>query len=483
MTGSLPVTPLFVAEFFVTPKATNSTCRSKFSGFDCAHIPRQDGPVVWPKNQGDGTSLEGQSQAPSRRLPNHLIWAHSAQLRRLHHSRASCPLGPNPRADATLWGTSINSVKPVFRAWEARSWSDKEPEVVTIEDLVQQLVEREGSDLHLGAGTPPMIRIHGRLIAAGDSILDPDEVRKIVYSILDNEQVRKFEKDQELDMAFGISGLGRFRTNVFFQRGSVGAVLRVIPNQIPEMSSLGLPQDVCEGLCLKKKGLVLITGATGSGKSTTLASMIDSINQNRNDHIVTIEDPIEFVHRNRNCLVTQREVENDTPSFSSALRRVLRQDPDVIMVGELRDLDSISGALTIAETGHLTFGTLHTNDAVQSLNRLIDVFPPHQQQQIRTQLSFVLEGIFCQQLVTRSDGRGRVLACEVLLATPAVRALIRDDKVHQIPSAIQTGGKLGMKTMNQSLYELYRTRQITYEEAISRATDSDELKRIFQRQS
>ena len=355
--------------------------------------------------------------------------------------------------------------------------------MVTIEDLVQQLVERDGSDLHLGAGTPPMIRIHGRLVAAGDSSLDPDEVRKIVYSILDNEQVRKFEKEQELDMAFGISGLGRFRTNVFFQRGSVGAVLRVIPNQIPEMASLGLPEDVCEGLCLKKKGLVLITGATGSGKSTTLASMIDSINKNRNDHIVTIEDPIEFVHRNRNCRVTQREVGNDTPSFSSALRRVLRQDPDVIMVGELRDLESISGALTIAETGHLTFGTLHTNDAVQSLNRMIDVFPPHQQQQIRTQLSFVLEGVFCQQLVTRSDGRGRVLSCEILLATPAVRALIRDDKVHQILSTIQTGGNLGMRTMNQSLYDLYRTRQITYEEAISRATDSDELKRIFQRQS
>ena len=352
-----------------------------------------------------------------------------------------------------------------------------------IEDLVQQLVEREGSDLHLGAGTPPMIRIHGRLIAAGDAVLDNDTVRRIVYSILDNEQVRKFEKEQELDMAFGISGLGRFRTNVFYQRGTVSAVLRVIPNEIPEMESLGLPLDVCEGLCMKKKGLVLVTGATGSGKSTTLASMIDSINRNRNDHIVTIEDPLEFVHRNKNCRISQREVGTDTPSFESALRRVLRQDPDVIMVGELRDLESISAAITVAETGHLTFGTLHTNDAVQSLNRLIDVFPPHQQQQIRTQLSFVLEGILCQQLVSRSDGRGRVLASEILLATPEVHALIRDDKAHQLPSAIQTNGRLGMRTMNQSLYELYRTRQITYEEAVSRASDSDELKRIFQRQS
>ena len=354
---------------------------------------------------------------------------------------------------------------------------------MTIEDLVQQLVEREGSDLHLGAGTSPMIRIHGRLVAVGDSAMDAEDVRKIVYSILDNEQIRNFEKDQELDMAFGISGLGRFRTNVFYQRGSIGAILRVIPTQVPELSTLGLPEDVCEGLAMKKKGLVLVTGATGSGKSTSLASMVDFINKGRNDYIVTIEDPIEFVHRNQNCRVTQREVGTDTPSFASALRRVLRQDPDVIMVGELRDLESIGSALTCAETGHLTFGTLHTNDAVQTLNRLIDVFPAHQQQQVRTQLSFVLEGIVCQQLVTRSDGRGRVLASEVLLATPAVRALIRDDKAHQIPSAIQTGGKLGMRTMNQSLYELYRTRQITYEEALSRSTDVEELKRIFQRQS
>ncbi|HIA27802.1 MAG TPA: type IV pilus twitching motility protein PilT [Planctomycetes bacterium] len=354
--------------------------------------------------------------------------------------------------------------------------------MVNIEDLVQQLVEREGSDLHLCAGTPPMIRVHGRLVATDNEVLEPEDVRKIVFSILDNDEIRRFEKDQELDMAFGISGLGRFRTNVFYQRGSVGAVLRVIPNQMPSMDSLGLPLDVCESLCMLRKGLVLVTGATGSGKSTTLASMIDFINSRRNDHIVTIEDPLEFVHRNKNCLVTQREVGTDTPSFDSALRRVLRQDPDVIMVGELRDLESVSAALTVAETGHLTFGTLHTNDAVQSINRLIDVFPAHQQQQVRTQLSFSLEGVFSQQLITRADGRGRVLACEILLSTAAVRALIRDDKAHQVPSVIQTGAKLGMRTMNQSLYELYRTRQITYEEAISRSSDGEELKRIFQRQ-
>jgi twitching motility protein PilT len=234
---------------------------------------------------------------------------------------------------------------------------------------------------------------------------------------------------------------------------------------------------------MKRAGLVLVTGATGSGKSTTLAAMLDYINNRRNDHIVTIEDPLEFIHRNKNCLITQREVGTDTTTFVSALRRVLRQDPDVIMVGELRDLESISAALTIAETGHLTFGTLHTIDAVQSVNRLIDVFPAHQQQQVRTQLSFTLEAVISQQLVSRADGRGRVLSAEILLATPAVRALIRDDKAHQLTSILQTAGKIGMKTMNQALHELYRARKITYEEALSRTTDIEELKRIFQKQT
>ena len=354
--------------------------------------------------------------------------------------------------------------------------------MVTLEDLVQQLVERGGSDLHLAAGSAPMIRINGRLVATDCEILDSESVKKVIYSILDNEQIRTFEKNQELDMGFGISGLGRFRTNVMYQRGSVGAVLRVIPDAIPSMDQLGLPIEVLEGICMKKSGLVLVTGATGSGKSTTLASMLDYINTHRNDHIVTIEDPLEFVHRNKNCLVTQREVGTDTGAFVNALTRVLRQDPDVIMVGELRDLESITAALTIAETGHLTFGTLHTIDAVQSINRLIDVFPAHQQQQVRTQLSFTLEAAISQQLVTRADGRGRALAAEVLMATPAVRALIRDDKAHQLTSIIQTGAKIGMRTMNQALNELYRLRKITYEEAISRSTDVEELKRVFQRQ-
>ncbi len=355
--------------------------------------------------------------------------------------------------------------------------------MVSIEDLVQQLVERGGSDLHISAGSPPMIRVNGRLVSTEQDVLDADSTQKLVYSILDNDQILRFEREQELDMSFGIAGLGRFRTNVYNQRGTIGAVMRIVPDEIKSLSELGLPVKVCEEVCARPKGLVLVTGATGSGKSTTLASMIDHINRSRNEHIVIIEDPIEFVHRNKACLIHQREVGTDTRSFNNALRTVLRQDPDVIMIGELRDQETIAAALTIAETGHLTFATLHTNDVVQSINRCVDVFPAHQQQQIRTQLSFCLEAVFCQQLIPHADGRGRGMACEVMVATSAVRSLIREDKTHQLMSIIQTGGRYGMKSMNQALFDLYRTHIVSYDDAFSHSTDPDDLRRLLQKQA
>ncbi|MHC4778557.1 MAG: type IV pilus twitching motility protein PilT [Planctomycetota bacterium] len=353
--------------------------------------------------------------------------------------------------------------------------------MVTLEEMLQILVQRNGSDLHITAGSPPKIRIDGRLVNTEHDVLSPEMSQKIVYSVLDSNQIARFEKDLELDMSFGIEGLGRFRTNVFQQRGAVGAVFRIIPYEIKGMKDLGLPQDLCENLCNLPKGMVLVTGATGSGKSTTLAAMVDYINTIRTDHIVTIEDPIEFVHRNKNCLINQREVGSDTNSFSDALVHVLRQDPDVILIGEMRDVITIETGLILAETGHLTFATLHTSDAVQTINRIVDVFPAYQQQQIRTQLSFTLQAIFCQQLLPRASGRGRVLSAEIMVATPAVRALVREDKAHQIYSIIQTGGKHGMRTMNQSLYELYRAGLITYDDALGRSPDPEDLKQTFQR--
>lgn len=353
--------------------------------------------------------------------------------------------------------------------------------MVTLEELLQLLVERGGSDLHITAGAPPKVRIDGKLVSTEYDLLDAEASQKLVYSVLDNEQIARFEKDLELDMSFGISGLGRFRTNVFQQRGAIGAVLRIIPYDIKPHTELGLPARLCEDLCNLPKGLILVTGATGSGKSTTLAAMIDYINRSRNEHIMTIEDPIEFVHRNRACLVNQREVGNDTHGFTNSLRTVLRQDPDIVMVGEMRDQETINAALTISETGHLTLASLHTSDCVQTINRIVDVFPAFQQQQVRTVLSFTLQAVFSQQLLARADGRGRVLASEIMVGNSAVRALIRDDKAHQIYSIMQTGGKYGMQTMNQSLYELYRKKYITYDDALSHSTEPDDLKRLMQK--
>jgi twitching motility protein PilT len=353
--------------------------------------------------------------------------------------------------------------------------------MVTLEELLTTLVKRNGSDLHITAGSPPRIRVDGRLLATEYDTMTPTDTQKIVYSILDPQQVTHFERDKELDLSFGIEALGRFRTNVFYQRGAVGAVLRLIPTKIKTFEELGLPRGMCEELCALPKGLILITGATGSGKSTTLAAMIDHINATCLCHIVTVEDPIEYVHKNKNSLVNQREVGTDTLEFKNALRTVLRQDPDVVLIGEMRDMETTEAALTISETGHLTFATLHTSDCVQTINRIIDIFPSHQQAQIRTQLSFTLQAVFCQQLLPKADGRGRVLVAEIMLANSAVRALIRDSKVHQIYSVIQTGGKTGMKTMNQGLYELYRAGLITYDSAMEVTSDPDDLKRIMQK--
>ncbi len=350
-----------------------------------------------------------------------------------------------------------------------------------MQDLLRQLVERGGSDLHISAGAPPMIRISGNLVPTEHGVQLPEDTKALVYSILTTEQIAKFEKNLELDFSFGIKTMGRFRTNVFMQRGAVGAVLRVIPYRVQGFEELGLPRKVCEHLCRQPRGLILVTGATGSGKSTSLAALVDYINESRPLHIVTIEDPIEFLHGNKKALVNQREVGSDTHGFKNSLRSVLRQDPDVVLIGEMRDLETIEAALLLSETGHLTFGTLHTSDAVQTINRIIDVFPHHQQQQIRTQLSFTLQGVFCQQLLPTAIGKGRALAAEILLVNTPVRALIRDDKAHQIYSIIQTSRKLGMQTMNSALAELALASRITPEEAMSRSSDPEELKRLLHR--
>ncbi|MDP3729902.1 MAG: type IV pilus twitching motility protein PilT [Candidatus Omnitrophota bacterium] len=350
-----------------------------------------------------------------------------------------------------------------------------------INDLLKLMPERRASDLHISAGATIQLRIDEKLVPIDDHVLSPEESKALSYSVLNEDHIKKFESDLELDMAFGIKGLGRFRTNVFMQRGTTCCAIRLIPYDIWTFEQCGLPSNVVIDLCKKPKGLVLVTGATGSGKSTSLATMIDWINKDRNCHIVTIEDPIEFIHSNKKAVVHQREVYSDTHSFGKALRHVLRQDPNVILIGELRDLETIEAALIIAETGHLVFATLHTSDCVQTINRIIDVFPAHQQQQIRTQLSFVLTGVLSQQLIPKRGDVGRVLAMEILLSNPALRSLIRESKIHQVYSVMQTSQKEGMKTMNQALYELYQRKLISYEDAFGRTTDPDDLIRLFKK--
>ena len=355
---------------------------------------------------------------------------------------------------------------------------------ITLPDLLKKMTDLGGSDLHLSTNSAPQVRVHGHLAALPDlAPMSPSDTKRLAYSVLTDSQKHRFEENLELDFSFGLKGMSRFRANIFNQKGAVGAVFRAIPYEIKTFDALGLPPVVSD-LCKKPRGLILVTGPTGSGKSTTLASMIDKINIDRHDHILTIEDPIEFLHTHKNCVVNQREVTADTHSFGAALRTALRQDPDIVLVGEMRDLETIEMALRIAETGHLTFATLHTNSAYSTINRIIDVFPSAQQSQVRTQLSLVLEGIMCQALVPKASGDGRCMALEILVPNPAIRNLIREDKIHQIYSMMQTGqDKFGMQTFNQSLATLYHKRQVTLEVAMQRSSNADELKELIERGS
>jgi len=352
---------------------------------------------------------------------------------------------------------------------------------VTLHQLLKALVEQGGTDLHVTTNSPPQIRVDGNLVPLQLPPLTAPETKALAYSVLTDHQKHRFEENLELDFSFGVRGLARFRANIFSQRGAVAAAYRTIPWEVKSFQDLGLP-DVVSNLCEKPRGLILVTGPTGSGKSTTLAAMIDKINNEDKGHIVTIEDPVEYLHGHKSCIVNQRELFADTHSFSNALKSVLRQDPDVVLIGEMRDLETIEAALRIAETGHLTFGTLHTNSAAQTINRIIDVFPAHQQSQIRAQLSFVMEGILCQALLPKASGKGRCLVMEILVPNSAIRNLVREDKIHQIYSMMQTGqAQFGMQTFNQSLASQYFKKQITLTTALSHSSNPDELQEMINR--
>lgn len=350
--------------------------------------------------------------------------------------------------------------------------------MLNLRTLLQEMIDKKASDLHITAGAPPIFRVDGQMMPSAHQIVTPEVCKQIAYSVLTEEQQKRFENDRELDFSFGIQGLSRFRANVFQQRGVTSIAIRKIPFEILDFSSLGLPPVVRE-FSVKNKGLVLVTGPTGSGKSTTLASIIDKINAERSAHVITIEDPIEYIHQHKKCIVNQREVKADTDSFAKALKHVLRQDPDVILIGEMRDRETMQAALTIAETGHLAFATLHTNSTFESINRIVDNFPPNQQPQVRAQLAFVLNGVVTQQLIPHISGRGRVLVAEVMVCTPAISATIRDDKIHQIYGLMQAGQKWGMQTMNQALYRAVMERKIAKDEAMRRSSDPLELEQMF----
>jgi twitching motility protein PilT len=351
--------------------------------------------------------------------------------------------------------------------------------MANMHQLLKAMIEKGASDLHLTTGTAPQLRIDGKLHPLRMPPLSPPETKQLCYSVLTDSQKHQFEERNELDLSFSVQKLSRFRANVFVQRGNVAGAFRAIPFKIKTFEDLGLPK-VVSALAEKPRGLILVTGPTGSGKSTTLATIIDRINTDRNEHIVTIEDPIEYLHHHKGCVVNQREVGADTQSFKNALKYILRQDPDVVLIGEMRDLETIEAALTVAETGHLCFATLHTNSAVQTINRIVDVFSPHQQAQIRAQLSFVLEGVLCQSLLPRANGPGRAMALEIMIPNSAIRNLIREDKIHQMYSAMQVGQeKFEMQTMNQSLANLYQRRMISLEDAMGRSPDHDELRALI----
>jgi twitching motility protein PilT len=350
---------------------------------------------------------------------------------------------------------------------------------VNLRALLEEMIEKEASDLHATAGERPKLRIDGDMTDSSvPDVLTAKDTLQLAYSVLTENQKKRFETEDELDFSFGIQNLARFRGNVFKQRGCVAMVIRMIPFNVRTFQELGLPPIVAK-LSERPRGLILVTGPTGSGKSTTLAAMIDKINKERKGHIITVEDPIEFIHRHQGCIVNQREVGTDTKNFATALKYALREDPDVILVGEMRDLETIAAALTIAETGHLALATLHTNSAAESINRIIDVFPHNQQSQVRAQLAFVLEGVMTQTLLPKAKGRGRVMAAEIMVATPAIRALIRDEKIHQIYSAMQAGKKFGMQTMNDSLYQLYVAREVNEDECLRVSGDPNEFLRMI----
>jgi twitching motility protein PilT len=350
---------------------------------------------------------------------------------------------------------------------------------VNLRALLEEMIERDASDLHITAGERPKLRIDGDITNSKiEHVLTPKDTLQIAYSVLTENQKKRFEMEDELDFSFGIANLARFRGNCFKQRGCVSMVVRQIPFTIKTFQELNLPPAIAR-MADKPRGLVLVTGPTGSGKSTTLAAMIDKINKERKGHIITVEDPIEFIHRHQSCIINQREVGSDTKSFSAALKYALREDPDVILIGEMRDLETIQAALTIAETGHLAFATLHTNSAAEAINRMIDVFPAHQQSQVRAQLAFVLEGVVTQTLLPKRSGRGRAMAAEILVVTPSIRALIRDDKVHQIYSMMQAGKKFGSQTLNDALYQLYMSREVAEEECLRVSSDPNEFLRMI----